>query len=333
MDRRINQKDNLPPAFEIHKYDEVANFTAIDWWFAIKMRINLLNTIKEPFFYKEDKEDKEEKTIDKKVFELAFDQLLNNPLESDFYVKFEDDTFIFFDQGRYTIINDDYGLAVNHFPDEMIVPVENLPKFIRDEPRRLNENDFLTIKSPELTHKAECPFVVNISYPDKIILEQFKYFLRKAREEQGFKSIRTIDDYDLLRWVDYKFLAYIDLKLWCFFWGANITNKEFLKILCLNNRYDEDTIRKTIEPLRQELMDGLTYEDGGEDKDGLAKINQLKNLAYKKQENMLGVITHELKSEYPYNMIEPKIQEERKARQLKQQVIDTFMSIRKNQGK
>ena len=280
---KYDEKNLLPDNFDICRYHEVANFTAIDWWFAIRMRQDFLMAVESISVFLDRKLGHQEEY---EVLNMAFFNLFGDPLNSNFFINLKGDVIRIFDKNEHTI--DEFGLAVNYFPDEMVIPVDHFPKYILEHPNKILDDDFLIVRTPEFSHQAELPITINIGYSDKLIWEHLKYLLRDLREKYGYRSVRGLGTRSLLDWGSYKLLAYMDLKAWELFTKIKITNSRFCEILCLHSKYDEETIRKTIEPLRLELLKELPYADGGEDEVGLAKINQLKNLAYLEFKKLQG---------------------------------------------
>lgn len=112
--------------------------------------------------------------------------------------------------------------------------------------------------------EAKIPIVIDLNDPDSTIKKNFEQWLEDARDRFGKKVKNTpITSKQIQKWKELKILAYIDLKLWCKINKLKEpTNSQFETLLYsevripVRNQDPGETVRRTIEPMANELMTG-----------------------------------------------------------------------------
>lgn len=98
---------------------------------------------------------------------------------------------------------------------------------------------------------------VDISAPDKQLLEDFKTWLKDTRELVGLSSKpQTFTPADMASWHEKRVLPYIDLTTWAKLKNINITQQQIGIVLFPDdfNISLDSRIRRTVKPLAEELM-------------------------------------------------------------------------------
>ena len=101
---------------------------------------------------------------------------------------------------------------------------------------------------------------VDLTASDEQIMSDFKHWLTEYRKSTGYKSSKKdFTDNDLLYWVKYRVLPYIDLTLIAEFEGKKITQEKVARLI-FPDEYDVDIIdrlRKVTIPKAEYLLNDL----------------------------------------------------------------------------
>ncbi|MFT3742073.1 MAG: DUF6387 family protein [Gammaproteobacteria bacterium] len=99
------------------------------------------------------------------------------------------------------------------------------------------------------------PVVVDLNFPDKILIESFKQYLAARRAESKTqylsKPFRQQEFYD---WIRFGVLPYLDLKLWELDTGNKIPLRVIADAIYPVGEGGEETVRKTTAPLANTLI-------------------------------------------------------------------------------
>ncbi|WP_174493910.1 DUF6387 family protein [Acinetobacter sp. Marseille-Q1623] len=102
---------------------------------------------------------------------------------------------------------------------------------------------------------------VNLNCSDNLLIEQFKIWLKKQREENT--SYKTKNNNILLtlhKIKNYSIFAFLDLYIWSLIYENKIQLKTYIDIIFPNSSYDENYISKTIIPFINKLFNPLSDE-------------------------------------------------------------------------
>lgn len=98
--------------------------------------------------------------------------------------------------------------------------------------------------------------VIDLNFPDKILIENFKQYLAARREESKTEYLskpnRQQDFYD---WIRFGVLPYLDLKLWEIETGDKIPLRVLADAIYPPGEGGEETVRKTTAPLAKSLIE------------------------------------------------------------------------------
>ena len=100
------------------------------------------------------------------------------------------------------------------------------------------------------------PVLVDLNFPDKILLETFKQYLATRRAESKTEHLsKPLREQDFYDWTRFGVLPYLDLK----FWEMETKNKIPLRVLAdaiyPPGEGGEETVRKTTAPLAKSLIE------------------------------------------------------------------------------
>ncbi len=97
--------------------------------------------------------------------------------------------------------------------------------------------------------------IVDLNFPDKILIENFKQYLAARRAESKTEHLskpnRQQDYYD---WVRFGVLPYLDLKMWELETGKKIPLRVIADAIYPMGEGGEETVRKTTAPLANSLI-------------------------------------------------------------------------------
>ncbi|MEM9403298.1 MAG: DUF6387 family protein [Pseudomonadota bacterium] len=124
-----------------------------------------------------------------------------------------------------------------------------------------NEDSVLT-KALDYLHedmwepKSYLHVTVDLEATDKQVIEDFKKWLKEAREHHDMKTKRTFTAADMGKWASHQVLAYMDLKIWAFMETHKPTHQELGELLFPNNLNYEmpNKINQTVEPLARQVL-------------------------------------------------------------------------------
>jgi len=111
----------------------------------------------------------------------------------------------------------------------------------------------------ELNH---CKAIVDLSFPDNLLLEDFKNWVTEQRVIQQVKSMeKTFSVAALRRWHDSRVLPYIDLCHWQLLNKIKVTDGQFGEILFPNDNRGgrAERVRKTTRKLALEMVKPKFY--------------------------------------------------------------------------
>lgn len=112
-----------------------------------------------------------------------------------------------------------------------------------------------TYQKVGLTETGLSTFGVNLRLPDCLLIEQFKACLRKSRKTANLTTRRTVRRQTTKQWARYRVLPYIDLVLWMRQTGSKMTKTAVADALFPNGEVrDAETVRKTVKPLATNLL-------------------------------------------------------------------------------
>lgn len=96
---------------------------------------------------------------------------------------------------------------------------------------------------------------IDLSVPDKILIQQFTDYLRHVR--QKYPDVKKVHEYkypEYQKWIDYAVLPYLDLKLWADIEGHSIPNRVMADAIFLDGEKGEEMVRKTTKKIADMLM-------------------------------------------------------------------------------
>lgn len=103
-----------------------------------------------------------------------------------------------------------------------------------------------------------CDFVeIDLSIPDKILLQQFSDYLRYVRQKYPFTAKESKYKYpEFFKWVDYSILPYLDLIIWAMENNCSIPNRVMADaIYPVDTEKGEEVVRKTTKKIADMVMD------------------------------------------------------------------------------
>lgn len=294
MRKLIKSTDDLPKIFDINKYNDMDKLSAFEWYFLIQSRYLLHAMLDKPnpFFVGENLIDEE---IEEAV-QLAIETHLNFPLMLDLSINYtkknnETITILISNSSHYSFMKKH--LPVNELDIDEFQSLQRMIEFSGKALKRSlddeNNQSIMDLLSSRFGHnvgQCDYPITINPYYPDHVIIEEFKKLLIKIRQNVGFnEKNRSISKKDLLNWASYKLLPYMDLKILEIFEGIKITNSVICSILYQKGEYGEDTLRKSVEPIRKKILEQLVF-DSADDVQELSILDALSYLAYEDIKNM-----------------------------------------------
>ncbi len=289
MRKLIKTTDNLPPIFDITKYADMDKLSAFEWFFLIQSRF-LLHILLEDglsFFIGSDKlTDVEEQ----EVMSLAISSHLNNPLSLDLFIDYtksnnEKINIEISSSDHYSFMSKH--LPVNELYEDEFQSIQRMLKHSGVKLKSLGDDkptypiiDLLNSHFGFNVSQYDYPITINPYYPDHVILEEFKKILVVIRGKLGFNDRnKSLSKKDLLNWASYKLLPYMDLKILELAENIKITNAVICSVLYQKGEYGEDTLRKSVEPIRKRILEETVF-DGADNVTNLSITDALSYLAY-----------------------------------------------------
>ncbi|WP_460160730.1 DUF6387 family protein [Pseudomonas sp. S2_B10] len=102
---------------------------------------------------------------------------------------------------------------------------------------------------------------VDLTMPDAILLEAFKAWLAKARDDFYLGSPKQYRKADFASWVRLGVVPFIDLTSWAELTGVSISNRLMANLIFPAGDGGEETIRKTTAPIAREMVGRGGYSD------------------------------------------------------------------------
>lgn len=102
------------------------------------------------------------------------------------------------------------------------------------------------------------PVIVDLNFPDKILIENFKLHLAARRAESNTEHLsRHGRQCNFLDWIHYGVLPYLDLKLWELENDIKIPHRVIADAIYPRGEGGEETVRKTTIPLATYLSENI----------------------------------------------------------------------------
>lgn len=276
MTERIKHISDLPPWFKLDKYNNAKNLDANGWYEQICIRANCLT-----YF------DSEEGSACKKItqdkdFKEAIKAIREKPIYN-MRVDGKLPLFFYFDNIAILLKSESPHLTPSIHPMSLL-EFDLLRREI--DPKRLEyvaewKNQFLDcdkttffplykyetwIKEPlcnsvrqdlaeEMHSSGKDPVIVDLNYPDKILIENFKrYILGRRAELKNEHLSKHSRQCNFSEWTRYGALPYLDLKIWEFEAKVKIPHRVLADAIYPQGDGGEETIRKTTIPLANLLL-------------------------------------------------------------------------------
>jgi hypothetical protein len=102
---------------------------------------------------------------------------------------------------------------------------------------------------------------VDLTMPDAILLEAFKVWLAKTRDDFYLGSPKQYRKADFASWVRLGVVPFIDLTSWAEITGVSIPNRLMANLIFPTGDCGEETIRKTTAPIALEMVGRGGYSD------------------------------------------------------------------------
>lgn len=100
------------------------------------------------------------------------------------------------------------------------------------------------------------PVIVDLNFPDKILIETFKQYLATRRTESKTEHLsKPFREQDFYDWTRFSVLPYLDLKLWEMETGNKIPLRVLADAIYPSGEGGEETVRKTTAPLAKSLIE------------------------------------------------------------------------------
>jgi len=282
MTSRIKNVSELPKWFHLDKYKAAKKLNAAGWYEQLRLRVNFL-------VYLDPTQDEVPAEIrELPIFKDALAEALAVFRETPIFdIKGEGrgklPIFLYFDDPSRLCKKFDYALGVHQMTLEEFElvrsaidpirlqyvacwkdqfqyhmldtskPFYKLPPWIREPVCKSiiveikDEHDFGPVNLDTV--------VVDLNFPDKILIENFKQYLASRREESKTEHLskpnRQQDFYD---WTRFGVLPYLDLKLWEMETGNKIPLRVLADAIYPLGEGGEETVRKTTAPLANSLI-------------------------------------------------------------------------------
>ena len=96
---------------------------------------------------------------------------------------------------------------------------------------------------------------IDLTVPDRILIDQFTKYLRNARKNNlDIAPARSYKAPDHKKWVEYRLLPYLDLKLWEVENNVSIPYRVFADAIFPPGQMGEEMIRKTTKKIADQVM-------------------------------------------------------------------------------
>ena len=103
---------------------------------------------------------------------------------------------------------------------------------------------------------------VDLNFPERILMENFKKIIQRAK---ALRAKEQIDEWDY-RQLDFKewerigLLPYLDLQIWAFREEKKITNRVMADAIFSHGEGGEEVVRKTTSKLGEKVLDGAMWQ-------------------------------------------------------------------------
>lgn len=295
MRKLIKSTDDLPKIFDINKYPDMDKLSAFEWFFLIQTRF-LLHNILDTGLANWIGTDKLTDIEEQEAMSLIILSHLDNPMSLDLFLKYKKHNNDIIDLEISS--SDHYYFMYKHLPVNELYEdeFESIQRIVENSGIKLkglgDDKPFYPVMDILKSHfnfnikQYDYPITINPYYPDHVIFEEFKKILAQIREKLGFnEKNKSLSKKDLLNWASYKLLPYMDLKILELAENIKITNAVICSVLYHKGEYGEDTLRKSVEPIRKRILDQMVF-DGADDVTELSYIDALSYLAYEDIKNM-----------------------------------------------
>jgi len=290
MNKKNRSTDVFPKNFDINKYENMDKLSAYEWFFLIQKRIMLHLAVENGLDFGFTNEELTQVEKNEIIF-LAIQNNFDNPLMLDLRVDFKKNDGKEINVEISTCSVDSFmrsHLPVNELNMDKLKMLFKLIKYKGVDLNSFNsENDLESVvdvlnpKKYSNISLSEYPIIINPYYPDKVIISELIEILSVIRSKIGTRGSykKALKRKDLLNWASYRLLAYFDLKIFELQEGLNITNAVYSSALFPKGEYGEENIRKSIEPIRQKILDPNCFDGQCENME-LNLMDALSYLAY-----------------------------------------------------
>ncbi|MGB8695861.1 DUF6387 family protein [Acinetobacter sp.] len=283
MRKLIKTTDELPQEFCLKNYEGMDRLSAFDWFFLFQARYLLTSLLEngiKHFAHPEKLTEDEEN----EAAQQAIEQLLTMPLQLDLAFNYKKHNGVVIELDISTSSYHDF--MKDHYPVKELYEddLKSLLSCAKNNQIVFNSSKGETILLGEDYEfkklSTTYPIVINPFYPNHIIFKELENLLIKIRQKIKIKdSYKVISKKDLLNWASYKILPYMDLKIWELYNGVKITNSVMCSALYTKGEYGEDTLRKSVEPLRLRVLNQIFFATL-ENIDEISLFDSLAYLAY-----------------------------------------------------
>lgn len=288
MRKLIKSTDDIPKIFDIDRYVGMDKLSAFDWLFLLLSRWLIQQDILENglsggFVIRGSLNEIEEQEAIQHIIKQFFENPLSLDLSINYLKQDKHNIFIQISNTKnYSFVNNN--LPVSELYENQFDMIGRLIKDSGEKLRVLGSNkpfrpvaDIVNAGMDFDYFLTDYPITINPFYPDNIIIDELKKVLINIRNKIGFdKKNKPILQRDLINWASYKLLPYFDLKLLEVYEGIKISNSVICSILYPKGEYGEDNLRKSVEPIRQKILNQIGFDSA----DGITEISIFDSLCY-----------------------------------------------------
>lgn len=272
----IKTTDEIPTIFDIERYVGMDKLSAYDWLYLLLSRWLIQQEILENgliggFILQGSLNEIEEQEAIQQIFKQFFENPLCLDLSINFVKHNKQNLFIKIVNSK----NQNFlrnNLPVSEFYENQFEMMSRLIQERGEILRTLGSNkpfrpvaDIINSSLDFDFFMTGYPITINPFYPDNIIFDELKKILTNIRDKNGFdKKYKPITQRDLINWASYKLLPYFDLKLLELYEGIKISNSVICSILYPKGEYGEDNLRKSVEPIRQKILNQIGFDSADE---------------------------------------------------------------------
>ena len=102
--------------------------------------------------------------------------------------------------------------------------------------------------------------LVELSAPDEVLVEHFRDFVQKYKQELGLKQVRRFSNVDFAKWRKHKLLEYMDIEVFARRHDIRLTQQQ-IGIALFPDEYHislDDRIRRTVKPMAEYMLKSST---------------------------------------------------------------------------